>query len=158
MEILKRAIEITERMREALADEVARAREQRLLIRKLDSDKLFQRAQLRAEFNVTLAGLEGELASELAAAARTLGLPAVTIDSLRTQLPVEAKRLGESFAQVRALAAALQELDALNRQLANRALACVRGYVNALVGPANAYDRRGVSTSRATLYTSSRTV
>jgi hypothetical protein len=157
VEILKRAIEITERMREALAAEVGRAREQRLLIRKLESDKLFQRAQERAVFNVTLVDLETHLTQELAAAGRSLGLPEVTIEGLRSRVPTEGRKLADSFAQVRALAAALQELDALNRQLAARALSCVRGYVNALIGPANAYDRRGVSTTRTSLYTSSRT-
>jgi hypothetical protein len=158
VEILTRAIEITERMREALAAEVGRAREQRLLIRKLESDKLFQRAQLRAAFNATLADLEAQLGHELTTAGQRLGLTEVSIDSLRARIPAEARKLADSFAQVRALAAALQELDALNRQLAARALSCVRGYVNALVGPANAYDRRGASTTRQTLYTSSRTV
>jgi hypothetical protein len=158
VELLKRATEITEQMREALAAEVGRAREQRLLIRKLESDKLFQRAQLRAAFNVTLVQLETELAHELAAGAGTLGMREVSIEGFRAHLPQEARKLADSFAQVRALAAALQELDALNRQLAARALSCVRGYVNALIGPANAYDKRGVSTSRTTLYTSSRTV
>jgi hypothetical protein len=157
MEILKRAIEVTERMREALAAEVGRAREQRLLIRKLDSEKLYQRAQARAEFNVTLGRLESELAAELATAGQALGLTEVSIDGLRARIPGEARKLADSFGQVRALAAALQELDALNRQLAGRALSCVRGYVNALVGPANAYDRRGLSTVRSTLTTSSRT-
>ena len=57
---------------------------------------------------------------------------------------------------MRALAAALQELDALNRLLASRALACVRGYVNALTGPPTAYDRRGASTS-STLTSAGRT-
>jgi hypothetical protein len=156
METLKRAIETTEQMREALAAEVARAREQRLLIRKLDSEKLFKRAQERAQFNVALAQLENQLGAELAEVGQRLGLREVSIDGLRARLPNEARKLSESFAQVRALAAALAELDALNRQLAARALSCVRGYVNALVGPANAYDKRGVSTSRSTLYTSSR--
>ena len=158
MEHLKRAIEVTERMREALAAEVGRAREQRLLIRKLESDKLFQRAQARAAFNATLADLEAQLSHELGTVGQQLGLAEVSIDILRTRIPAEARKLADSFAQVRALAAALQELDALNRQLAARALSCVRGYVNALVGPANAYDRRGASTTRQTLYTSTRTV
>jgi hypothetical protein len=157
VEILKRAIEVIERMREALADEVGRAREQRLLIRKLESDKLFQRAQMRAAFNVALVQLENELAAELQTAAQSLGLPEASIDAFRTRVPHEARKLADSFGQVRALAAALQELDALNRQLAARALSCVRGYVNALIGPANAYDRRGVSTNRASVYTSTRT-
>jgi hypothetical protein len=157
VELLRRAIEITEQMREALAAEVGRAREQRLLIRKLESDKLFQRAQQRAAFNVALTQLEGELAGEFRELGRALGLTEVNLEVLRVRLPNEARKLTDSFAQVRALAAALQELDALNRHLAARALSCVRGYVNALVGPANAYDRRGASTTRQTLYTSSRT-
>lgn len=157
MEYLKRAIEITEQMREALAAEVGRAREQRLLIRKLESEKLFQRAQVRAAFNVALVQLEKELASELSGAAQALGLREPSTAAFRARIPQEARKFADSFAQVRALAAALQELDALNRHLAGRALSCVRGYVNALVGPANAYDRRGASTSRVSLYTSSRT-
>src|SRR5687767_10910997 len=110
METLKRAIEVTERMREALAAEVGRAREQRLLIRKLDADTLFQRAQLRGAFNVTLAQLEGELGNELAAVGQKLGMREVSIDGLRAKLPQESRKLADSFAQVRALAAALQEL------------------------------------------------
>src|SRR4051812_44553036 len=138
-------------MREALAAEVGRAREQRLLIRKLESDKLFERAQLRAAFNVALVQLENELGEVLGTAAGRLGLSEVNADASLPHSPREARKLAENFAEVRALAAALQELDALNRQLAARALSCVRGYVNALVGPANAYDRRGVSTSRTSL-------
>jgi hypothetical protein len=157
VELLKRAIEVTERMREALAAEVGRAREQRLLIRKLESDKLFQRAQLRAAFNVALVQHDNELGQLLSAAAQELGLREVNADAFRPHFPREAAKLAATFAEVRALAAALQELDALNRQLAARALSCVRGYVNALIGPANAYDRRGVSTSRNSIYTSSRT-
>src|SRR5437879_4655337 len=82
MEHLKRAVEITERMRAALTAEVGRAREQRLLIRKMDSDKLLLRAQLRSEFNVTLARLQMALADELASAAKMLGIAEVTIDGL----------------------------------------------------------------------------
>src|SRR6185436_17878134 len=100
METLKRAIEVTERMREALAAEVARAREQRLLIRKLDSEKLFQRAQARAQFNATLADLEAQLAHELTTVGQSLGMREVSIDALRARIPAEARKLADSFAQV----------------------------------------------------------
>lgn len=157
MDQLKRAIETTERMREALTAEVGRAREQRLLIRKMDSDRLFVNAQARADFNVNLARLETALAEHLAAAAQALGLREVTIEGFRTRAPAETRRLADVFAQVRALAAALQELDALNRLLASRALACVRGYVNALTAPPTAYDRRGASTNVRALTSAGRT-
>jgi hypothetical protein len=51
--------------------------------------------------------------------------------------------LAHILAEVRALAGALQEIDRLNLALAGRALACVRGYVEALQPKPRAYDRRG---------------
>src|SRR3954462_8774268 len=98
MDTLKRAIEITERMREALTAEVGRAREQRVLIRKMDSDRLFVNAQARADFNVTLAGLETSLAESLAAAAQALGLREVTIENFRARVPPATRRLADPVA------------------------------------------------------------
>jgi hypothetical protein len=158
MRELEQALAVTENMRKALETEVIRAREQRLLIRTLDSKKLFDYAQLRSEFNFTLATLEGELAKRLSEATAALGLTAVTLDQLRSRVPAWAKRLGDAFAQVRALAAALQELDTLNRLLGERALTCVRTYVAALTAQPNAYDRRGAARTAQTLSTSSRVV
>lgn len=143
MDEIDRAIAITEKMRAALTTEVDGAREQRLLIRKMDADGLFARAQKRAAFNVLLAQLEMELAEHLGRAGRSLGLAEVTMDALRALRPSATKRLAERFGQVRALAGALHELDTLNRALAERALSVVRGYVTAMTGVPTAYDRHG---------------
>jgi hypothetical protein len=147
MQQLRKAIEVTERMREALAAEVTRAREQRVLIRRLDSDGLATCARLRAEFNLLLASLETELGQHLGAAAQILAMREVTLDRLRARVPAEGTRLAEVLAQVRGLAGALQELDGLNRLLSERALGFVRGYVKALTAQPAAYDRRGAATA-----------
>jgi hypothetical protein len=157
MKELRRAIEITERMREALAAEVTRARDQRVLIRKLDGDGLTARARLRAEFNITLSTLELELGQQLAEVAQALSMREVTLERLKKRVPAEGTRLAEVLAQVRGLAGALQELDSLNRLLTERALACVRGYVTALTVQPAAYDRRGSATAAA-LSTASRVI
>jgi hypothetical protein len=144
---LRRAIEITEQMRSALSAEVARAREQRLLIRRLDSEGLAERAQKREQFNRTLAELQATLATRLEAAAKALGLTEVTTERIRRRAPREGRKLTETLAQIRGLAGALQELDALNRRLAERALGFVRGYMQSLTAQPNAYDRRGLATA-----------
>jgi hypothetical protein len=143
-------------MRQALAAEVARAREQRLLIRRLDAEGLVQRARLRAEFNTTLAELQAALAQHLTAGAAAFSLTELSIDQLRRRAPREGRRLADTLAEVRGLAGALQELDTLNRMLAERALACVRGYVSALTAQPAAYDRRGLATAGSALRTASR--
>ncbi len=48
-----------------------------------------------------------------------------------------------TLGEIRALSGALRELDVFNRTLCERALACVRGYVNAVRPTPTAYDRRG---------------
>src|SRR5438552_3397597 len=82
-------------------------------------------------------------ASRQAAAAR-LGLAgAVTLEALQSRLPVEGKRMSGLLAEVRALAAALAELDELNRMLGQRALSYVRAHLAVLSPKPAAYDRRG---------------
>jgi len=74
---------------------------------------------------------------------RVLGLTEVTLEKLRALAPRQGEALSRILSDVRALAGALQEVDRLNLQLAGRALACVRGYVEALQPTPRAYDRRG---------------
>ena len=122
-----------------------RARGERGLIRTMDVEKLVRRAAARAEFNATVARRQGQLAEELGAAAKALGLEEVTLDRLRDAAPVAAARLADGLAEVRALAAALAELDDLNRLLGQRALSYVRAYLGALTPTPAAYDRRGTA-------------
>jgi hypothetical protein len=157
MRSLASALEVAEAMRRALETEVVRAREQRALIRKMDADGLLLRAERRAAFNTELAALELRLAEALRGAAEELGASEVTFDALAARAPRETAAVTSRLDEVRALAAALRELDGANRALAERALVYVRGHLGALVPKSAAYDRRGAATAEADLSTSSRT-
>ncbi len=140
---LDAAIETATRLRDALSAEVESARTERGLLRKLDGDGLFARAAERARFLGETSRLERDLAAALARAAGALGLPEVTLARLELAAPGPARRLASLLGEIRALAGALREIDGLNAALAQRALSCVRGYVDALAPRASAYDRAG---------------
>jgi hypothetical protein len=140
---LEIALEIAGRLRDVLAAEVESARSERQLLRALDTSGLFARAAQRSQFLAEVARLERELAVSLSRAAAALGLEEVTLERIRACAPQHGARLSTTLSEVRALAGALQEIDRLNLQLAGRALACVRGYVEALRPTPRAYDRRG---------------
>ncbi|MFL5261892.1 MAG: flagellar export chaperone FlgN [Anaeromyxobacteraceae bacterium] len=148
---LENALETAGRLRDALAAEVESARRERQLLRSLDAAALFARASQRGAFLAEVARLERELAARLGAAAKALGLEEVTLDRFRLRVPVTGERLAHTLAEVRALAGALQEVDRLNLDLAGRALACVRGYVEAVRPTPRAYDRRGARAAAPTL-------
>jgi hypothetical protein len=150
--VLGEAVSAAEQLREALAQEVEAARSERLLLRTLDSAALLRRAASRAEFQARVSRLEEGLHGALAAAGQRLALPEVTIASLSAGDPQAASALSRVFGEVRALAAALAELDRLNQFLASRALRLVRSYVEALSPEPRSYDRRGL---RAVTSTSS---
>jgi len=144
MRAIDRAIRLTESIREGLAAEVALAREERVLIRAMDSEGLNQRALKRGDFNQRTARLMAELGEALGAAGTELGLSAgITLEALQARVPVEGRRMSALLAEVRALAAALAELDALNRMLGQRALSYVRAHLAVLSPRPAAYDRRG---------------
>jgi hypothetical protein len=141
---LECAISLTESIRAALTVEVAIARDERVLIREMDADGLNDRARKRAEFNRRTSALMVELGEALGSAGAQLGLTgAVTLETLQARLPVEGKRMSGLLAEVRALAAALAELDELNRMLGQRALSYVRAHLAVLSPKPAAYDRRG---------------
>jgi len=72
MEELDRAAQILDRLRTMLEAELEQARGQRLLIRALDTQGLFERARQRSAFNVQLAQLERALGETLDAAGQAL--------------------------------------------------------------------------------------
>lgn len=147
MEHLARAIETTQALREALDAAVTRAQGEHLVIREFDVAGLMERARLRGEFNAHMVELERRLQSDLAAAGETLGLPEVTLEALAESAPTEAAELSSLLSQVRARAAALAELDDLNRKLIQRTSTMVRGYLAAALPSSTAYDRRGGSST-----------
>jgi hypothetical protein len=146
---LENAIAVTHQIRDALRAEVERARAERVLIRAMDVEGLMKRAGARAEWNALVNQKQAQLSSELALVARAHGLAEVTIDGLRGVAPAPTERLAQAFAEVRSLAAALAELDDLNRALGQRALSFVRSYLTALSPRPAAYDRRGMAAATA---------
>jgi hypothetical protein len=143
MDELDHAARILERLRTTLEAELVQARGQRLLIRNLDTQGLFERARQRSAFNVQLAQLEHALGEALETAGHTLGLTKLTLVDLGKVAPQSSQRLDACMAEVRGLASALREIDALNRKLGERALGRVRGYLAAMVPGSVGYDRRG---------------
>lgn len=143
MNNLERAIETTQLIRDALSAEIEIARDERVLIRNMDVDGLNRRAVKRAEFNQRTAGLQRTLAADLHDVALGLGLKEVTLEGLKQREPVLGQRMSAVLAEVRSLAAALSELDNLNRMLGLRALSYVRAHLAVLAPKPSAYDRRG---------------
>jgi hypothetical protein len=143
MDPLEHALDVATRMRQALQAELEEAREQRVLVRKLDVQGLFERARQRGEFNVKLTQMQDALGEALAAIANILGVERVSLDVLHTSGILAASKVAQALSELRASAQALQEIDALNQVLARRALACVRGYLSALSPRADTYDRYG---------------
>jgi FlgN protein len=143
MDPLEHALDVATRMRQALQAELEEAREQRVLVRKLDVQGLFERARRRGEFNVKLAQMQDALGEALVAIADILGVERVSLDVLHTSGIHAASKVAQALSELRASAQALQEIDALNQVLARRALACVRGYLSALSPRADTYDRYG---------------
>jgi glycosyltransferase A (GT-A) superfamily protein (DUF2064 family) len=143
MDPLEHALDVATRMRQALQAELESAREQRVLVRKLDVQGLFERARQRGEFNVKLVQMQDALGAALAGAASVLGVDRVTLDVLHTSGVRGASKVAQALSELRASAQALQEIDSLNQVLAKRALACVRGYLSALSPRAGVYDRYG---------------
>lgn len=143
------AVEISRKIRDALAVEVERARGERTLIRKMDSDGLMRRAALRAEFTAATASLQRELADALAVVGRALALPEITLAAIREKAPREGAELDRALAEVRALASALSELDNLNRLLGQRVMSYVRAHLAILAPKSSAYDRRGEAAAAA---------
>ncbi len=149
MESFERAFSLARELKAALDAEVTRAQGERVLIRNFDVQGLFKRAAMRGDFNSDLLRLQGALGKALEVVGEELELPEVSLESLGRAVPTEARRLSALLAEVRALACALGELDDLNRRLALRASACVRGYLNTVAPPAT-YDRRGAAPAMPT--------
>lgn len=141
---LEQTITTAQRLREALTSELERARDERRLLRTLDAANLMDRAIKREHFNSSTTLLQREFQSQLVRMGQHLGLEQFSIEALSEKEPAGAERLSATVAEVRALASALKELDALNRMLAERALGVVRSYLSAIVPRTAAYDRQGI--------------
>lgn len=142
---LHAALDAALQLKAALATEVSRAKDVRRLLKSIDADALMAQASLREAFNHRSASLSDELAQALKAFASTWGLEDITLEEIRQRAPFEGEQLSGVFAELRALAASLHELDAFNHLLAERSLSFVRAYLTHLAPRPTAYSRRGAA-------------
>jgi hypothetical protein len=143
MNPFEQALDIANRTRDALQAELVAARQQRVLVRQLDVQGLFERARGRGEFNVKLAEMQAALGDALARSAEHLGIDRISQEALKGCDDPAARALSQGLSELRASAQALQEIDSFNQSLSKRALACVRGYLAALSPRPDTYDRYG---------------
>lgn len=144
-------------LRDALADAVSHAKGARKLLQQVDATELLDHAARREAFNTAAAALSKDLAEALQAAGAPHGGGDWTLERLTQTWPFEGEQLAGVLREVRALSAALAELDAFNQGLAERALSFVRAYVRRLAPPAKAYTRRGAVASPIETHTLSET-
>jgi hypothetical protein len=140
---LDAALDTARRLRDALVGEIESARGERRLLRTLDASGLFERATHRSAFLAEVQRLERMLAIRMQDLARSAGRRPAAPPEAPAAPPGRAAALADAVAEIRALAGALAEIDRLNAALARRALAVVRGYVDALQPAPGTYDRSG---------------
>lgn len=140
---LEAAISLSIELRDALTAEVKRSRAARSVLKAMQVDALLLQASERDAFNHRSSQLSDSLALALQDVAETHGEKDVTLQQLTAWYPFEAAQLSSVFAEIRALTAALKELDVFNQALAERALTFVRAYVAHLAPRPQAYGRRG---------------
>lgn len=143
-------------LRDSLSAEVARSQAARVVLRSMNTDALFEFATQRDAFNQTSAKLALKLTDAIAAVATEQHLADISMGELQAVWPFEAAQLASVLAEVRALSAALKELDELHQQLASRALTFVRAYVTHLSPRPTAYTRRGAPSVHETATRSER--
>lgn len=140
---LEAAISLSLQLKDALAAEVLRARGARAILKAMQIDALLAQAAEREAFNQRSGHLSDSIAQALGVIAQAHGQKDVSLEQLTGWYPFEAAQLAAVFAEIRALTAALLELDAFNQTLADRALTFVRAYVSHLAPRPAAYGRRG---------------
>lgn len=147
---LEAAISLSIELKDALSAEVKRARAARDVLKAMKVDELLVQATERDAFNRRSSQLSESLARVIDEVAKERGQQDVSLAQLSTWYPFEAAQLSSVFAEIRALTAALKELDAFNQTLAERALTFVRAYVAHLAPRPAAYGRRGGATHHDT--------
>jgi len=133
---------------DALATEIERLRDAGNALASLASERIYAHARAREEFNRALARHQDELAAALEEVRAELQLPEMTLPLLTAAAPTHAHEITAVFARIRVLAARLEERDKQLKEMLEKGLALVSGYLAAVRPPTQAYDRRGAVTER----------
>ena len=134
----------------ALQGELARGRQLGSALARLDGEGILKFVSERTSFIDDVERLQNELGTHLAKAGRQLGLNEVTVASLSTKAPDQAERLARGFSTVRELSHELKLHEQVHRQLLEKGLALVNGYLSALRPAGTSYDRHGSTSGQGT--------
>ena len=146
--VLEAVLASADALCDELAGEIERLRDAGDALASLASDRIMGHARARDEFNRALARRQEMLADALERARVALKLPEMTLTLLTQAAPVEGAELSAVFTRIRVLAGRLDERDRQIREMLDKGLAVVTGYLSALRPPTQAYDRRGIVTEQ----------
>ncbi len=137
------ALTVCDALVNALQAELTRGRQLGSALARLDGEGILNFVSARTTFIDDVSRLQNELAAHLAKAGRQLSLSEVTLATLSSKAPDQAETLAGSFAIIRELSQELKLHEQVHRQLLEKGLAIVNGYLSALRPTGTSYDRRG---------------
>lgn len=142
---LQKATQALLRLKSRLEREVADARDTREHVRRMDASAVLDRSQARAFFQEEMRMIEREVVLALTNAAKLAGVEPLKLELLEPSAPEECAYIRTLIAENRSLAAALAEVEELNRTLLERAHRLLRGYLGTVTQSRapTAYNRRG---------------
>jgi hypothetical protein len=147
---LEEALVVCDALTAALQAELTRGRQLGSALARLDGEGILRFVSERTTFMDDVGHLQADLAGHLARAGRHLGLGEVTLSSLSTKAPEQAEALARGFSVIRELSHELKLHEQVHRQLLEKGLALVNGYLTALRPAGTSYDRRGSTSSQGT--------
>lgn len=151
MRFLSETLSSFAQLEEALTGELGRIERERELLRRLDSERLFESAAEGMRFNERLGGLLAHAQASLAGLCEALGAEASTVEALERAAPTVAAPVRLAVDAAKAAGRRLELAQAFNRDVTARALSLVRALEQRLPVTGAAYGRAGrvVSSGRA---------
>jgi hypothetical protein len=140
---LEDALTVCETLVGTLQAELTRGRQLGSALARLDGEGILNFVSARTTFIDDVGLLQNNLALHLAKAGRQLGVGEVTLGTLSAKAPEQAEELARAFSLIRELSHELKLHEQVHRQLLEKGLAIVNGYLSALRPAGSSYDRRG---------------
>jgi hypothetical protein len=137
------ALVVCDALSSALQAEIHRGRQLGSALSRLDGEGILSFVSARTTFIDDAGSMQNELAAHLARAGRQLGLTEVTLVTLSAKAPDQAEALARAFSLIRELSQELKLNEQVHRQLLEKGLAIVNGYLSAVRPAGSSYDRRG---------------
>jgi len=137
------ALAVCDILASALQSELHRGRQLGSALARLDGEGILNFVSARTTFIDDAGSMQNELAAHLSRAGRQLGLSEVTLATLSSKAPEQAEALARAFSLIRELSQELKLHEQVHRQLLEKGLAIVNGYLSSVRPVGSSYDRRG---------------